>query len=270
MKKTVLITSLVLMAFFSHAQEGGIVYTKYDCDTLLGGDFVSLRFDVDFDGQSDFRIIRIDGATTEHVFGFEIAEEWWNYSDTTLLATPWGQEQGLGHDTIQMGDTIANCVMWREDIDESLYEPYIPMPLNGVRLYLGTRKKIGNSFIYGWVDLKMFFSNSLYIHLYGTAFCTIPDYPLRAGQTSLDWDVEENETAFFASICPNPTTGLITITGKDLRTAEVFNMIGQHVAIAQGAGEILQVDIANLPEGIYFLNITDEEGRKCVKKVMKK
>ena len=37
----------------------------------------------------------------------------------------------------------------------------------------------------------------------------------------------------------------------------------------QGKGETLQIDIANLPAGVYFINITDEEGRKCVRKVVK-
>ena len=34
-------------------------------------------------------------------------------------------------------------------------------------------------------------------------------------------------------------------------------------------GETLQIDIANLPAGVYFVNIMDEEGRKCVRKVVK-
>jgi hypothetical protein len=49
----------------------------------------------------------------------------------------------------------------------------------------------------------------------------------------------------------------------------VFNTLGQSVATAKGEGERLTVDISNLPAGIYFVNITDGEGRKCVKKVVK-
>jgi hypothetical protein len=29
------------------------------------------------------------------------------------------------------------------------------------------------------------------------------------------------------------------------------------------------VDISALPAGVYFVNLTDAEGRKCVKKVVK-
>ena len=265
-----LLMAIITMASL-HAQEGTIVYTEYNCDTLSEGNYISICFDVDFDGQSDLRIIRIDGSTSEHMCGFQFAEEGWNYSDTTLLATFWGQQEGLGHSSLQTGDTIANCVRWQEAM-QILYEyPYEPMPMDGIRFYIGTRKKVGNSFIYGWLDLQPFWSNGLYIRLHGTAFCTIPDYPLRAGQTDLNWtwNVGENATNAFATLYPNPTTGLVTITGKNLKQAEVLNTLGQHVATAQGQGEMLHIDIANLPTGVYFVRITDVEGRKCVHKVVK-
>ncbi|MCR5660358.1 MAG: T9SS type A sorting domain-containing protein [Bacteroidales bacterium] len=80
---------------------------------------------------------------------------------------------------------------------------------------------------------------------------------------------EQNTPQEFCSLHPNPTTGLVTITGKDLRTAKVINALGQCVATIKGDGEQLTLDISNLPAGIYFVNITDSEGRKCVRKVVK-
>ncbi|MBR1513295.1 MAG: T9SS type A sorting domain-containing protein [Bacteroidales bacterium] len=73
----------------------------------------------------------------------------------------------------------------------------------------------------------------------------------------------------FATLHPNPTTGMVTVTGENLRQAEVVNALGQHVATAKGVGESLKIDISNLPAGVYFVNITDAEGRKCVRKVVK-
>ena len=85
-----------------------------------------------------------------------------------------------------------------------------------------------------------------------------------------DYDVEEKPAEEgFATIHPNPTIGQVTIMGQDLKTVEVFNTLGQQVSIANGNGERITLDIRNLPAGIYFVNITDSEGRKCVKKVVK-
>ena len=68
---------------------------------------------------------------------------------------------------------------------------------------------------------------------------------------------------------PNPTTDLITVKGKDLKAAEVVNALGQRVATTKGQGEQLTLDISSLPAGIYFVNVIDNEGRKCVRKVVK-
>lgn len=123
---------------------------------------------------------------------------------------------------------------------------------------------------YGWIEFEEDRAswNALF-HISRTCFCAIPNYPLVWGQTSLTDDIGENEATAFATLYPNPTTGQVTILGQDLQTAEVINTLGQCVATAKGEGERLTVDISNLPAGIYFVNVTDGEGRKCVKKVVK-
>ena len=73
----------------------------------------------------------------------------------------------------------------------------------------------------------------------------------------------------FATVHPNPTTGLVTVAGENLKQAEILNTLGQVVATAQGNGHSLTIDIGHLPADIYFVSITDETGRKCVRKVVK-
>ena len=72
-----------------------------------------------------------------------------------------------------------------------------------------------------------------------------------------------------ATLHPNPTNGQFTILGTNLKQAKIINTLGQCVATAKDEGEQLTVDISNLPAGVYFVSITDKEGRKCVKKVVK-
>ena len=101
------------------------------------------------------------------------------------------------------------------------------------------------------------------------AYCTIPNYPLFVGQTALGQGFQENSSYSFAVLHPNPTTDLVTITGKDLKQAEVLNTLGQRVFTATGEGERLTVDLNGLPAGVYFVDVTDKDGRKCVQKVVK-
>lgn len=276
--KRLLLIGLVLAAFCCKAQEGEIIYTHYDCDTLLQavgyGALVSIGFDVDFDGITDARIRKVDVAV-DHTVGFSFSRDW-EHPDTTLFFAPYfGQEQGLGHDRLQTGDVIADCVDWRNFIRVWCTWPEPCSQINGVRIYIGTRKKVGDDFIYGWLDVELHLpywgeQQTLFVHLYGTSFCTIPNYPLRAGQTSLDWDVDENETPAFASVHPNPIDGgQLTVLGNDLRETVVFNTLGQQVAKAQGEGGTMHIDLTGLPAGIYLVSVTDNEGRRCVRKVVK-
>ena len=82
--------------------------------------------------------------------------------------------------------------------------------------------------------------------------------------------VPENEADHTEmKVYPNPTSGQVTVTGKNLKQAEVVNLLGQRVATVAGDGDVLHIDMANLPKGVYFVNITDAEGRTCVRKVVK-
>ena len=72
-----------------------------------------------------------------------------------------------------------------------------------------------------------------------------------------------------AKLYPNPTQGLVTVEAEGLRQIEVVNTLGQRVATATGEGASLHINISHLPAGIYFVNVSDGEGRKCVRKVVK-
>ena len=84
------------------------------------------------------------------------------------------------------------------------------------------------------------------------------------------YDVNEfGLTQEFCKIFPNPATGFITIVGDGLKQVEVLDMLGQRVATHQAEGPQATIDISALPTGIYFVGITDENGKRCVRKVVK-
>ena len=144
--------------------------------------------------------------------------------------------------------------------------------LDTLRYKAAIRNGTEGEYYYGWMEaysVVTYNYDSVWFYLARTCYCTIPNYPLKWGQTSLSNGIGETETTTFATLHPNPTNGQVTITGKDLKTAEVFNTLGQRVATGKGEGEQMTVDISALPAGVYFVNVTDKDGRKCVRKVVK-
>ena len=146
---------------------------------------------------------------------------------------------------------------------------------------MAVRKVIENNVFYGWYRVYAIdssyvtnnpyhqFEDRQWMYIDKMAFCTIPNCQISCGQTTLKQGIDENKPQTFATIHPNPSTGFFTITGENIHQAEVLNMLGQQVLNVQGKGDELQINMAALPAGVYFVNITDEEGRKCVRKVVK-
>ena len=167
-------------------------------------------------------------------------------------------------------------LIWRDHSSGAHIYPEIPFygeyHLDTMTFKAGIRNGQEGEYYYGWMEayaVVTYYYDSVWFYLARTCYCTIPNYPLRWGQTSLNQGFEETEATAFANIHPNPTNGTFTITGKDLKQAEVLNTLGQCVATTQDRGETLHIDIANLPTGVYFVRVTDEKGRKCARKVVK-
>lgn len=102
-----------------------------------------------------------------------------------------------------------------------------------------------------------------------TVFCTIPNYPLRWGQTDLYDDVEEASPNSFATVRPNPTTGLFAIMCEGLKQIEVHDALGREIASLKANGNQITIDLSSQPAGVYLVSVTDTEGRRCVKKVVR-
>ncbi len=236
-----IMTALLMTVFGLKAQTGEILFNDLDPDPYLHPNLTheEMCFDLDFDSIADLRMhYYLQSAS----LGFYM----------TAI------QDNLSLCKINNGDTIPNAEDWRHEwsfVNPDNYE------------YWGFRFDEGGNYYYGWLRT---YGNATernwYLDKY--AFCTIPNYPLKCGQTDLT-SIEENKRNAFATIHPNPTTGMVTIMGENVKRAEVTNMLGQHVATASGQGEQLTVDISRLPAGVYFVSVTDESGKKCVHKVVK-
>ena len=69
------------------------------------------------------------------------------------------------------------------------------------------------------------------------------------------------------SVWPNPATEKVHVGGIEIAEVQVYNTLGQLMKTVQNSNE---VDVSNLPQGVYLLRITDAEGKNRVARVMKK
>ena len=269
MKKYFIITilALVCLQMVQAQTENYLLYKEYDPDywvVVTPGQ----QYDIDIndDGIADVRYRVFLGNIGLPISEVNTVNGWLacNY-----CSSPWGS----GHDNFFYDQSVPlndTSLVWG---GSCLFEAFVQYPNVTPLVYkVALRYRDGEDYYYGWAEFEEIREASNgrgRFHVAQTCYCAIPNYPLHWGQTSLTDDLAENESAVFAIVYPNPTNGRIAISGPTLKQAEVVNALGQRVATAKGKDETLQIDIANLPAGVYFVNITDEDGRKCVRKVVK-
>ena len=69
------------------------------------------------------------------------------------------------------------------------------------------------------------------------------------------------------AVSPNPTNGLVRIEGATATEVRVYNALGQLLKTARNTNEI---NLKGLPQGVYLLRITDEDGAVMTKKLVVK
>ena len=272
MKRTILLIILAFTTIAGFTQQGDILY--FDA-------FNPREMHADDHWPGNIRLLDFDNDSHRDFF---IA--WTEYKEWHIIAYTydnWWFEQQI----LEVGDTISSVSGWYPAPTNPENDPkiYFDPGYSRDSIIIGFKKQLEeNSFCYGWIRFSLD-AGPMWIQKMPTeecvpwahgvctfvdyAFCTLPDYPLIAGQTSLTWGTEETAPEPFVAIHPNPTNGEIAITGKDLKKAEVFNSQGQQVLSAPCQGDQLTFDLGNLPAGLYFVNVTDEKGQKTVKKIVK-
>ena len=71
------------------------------------------------------------------------------------------------------------------------------------------------------------------------------------------------------TVSPTLTEGVVTLSGAKLRKATVYNTLGQHVLTKKEDTATMTLDLSSQPSGLYFISVTDQNGQRCVKKIVK-
>ena len=288
-KKLIFLLIAIASATILRAQQGEIIYTDYGPEgwsyefVARAADFDTLQVDLDNDGIVDFYY---HGSSSALMHAPVVA---WvrvlsKYGDNYYDTFRWCSSRfhnGESHFGV-IGDTIPNALSWGRGyvFDMGYYENNIERP--NARFLAFRFPQEDGGYCYGWLEqsiewIKYYepgggtwnYNHNTFITLYRWAYCTVPDYPLRIGQTSFEWDAVDHTAESFASIQPNPTTGMVTVRGKNLRQIEVYDALGQRIASLQACDGDTTIDLGGQPAGIYFVNLTYQDGKRSVKKVVK-
>lgn len=151
-----------------------------------------------------------------------------------------------------------------------------PTNNNPRKINLAVRKKVDDGFCYGWLRFEMKWdtlnptsktSVEMYLTIHDFAFCTIPNFPLKFGQTSI---IGTDETRMPAlTVNPNPTSGTFTVCGTDISRVQVYSINGRSVLDQLANETSTTIDLTNQPAGVYIVDVTDQDGKHCVRKVVK-
>lgn len=263
MKNLLTLITLLTLSWGCFAQNGVILYTDFNPNLCIATTEQSpndtLFLDFDRDNVVDLRIALIH--RTEPVVRFVPARGWHfrtRYDSTYVIPFT--------------TDTIVPAAphVWKT----SAYGYHMTESYN-IKKKFGVRKVVNDStYLYGWLNFNLIVASpgsnnsQFFICIDNMAYCTSPNYPLRWDQSTMT-SIEEDNNNTIVSIRPNPTAGLFTIEGDNLRRAEVFNTLGQRVATVDSQGEQISIDISDLPAGIYMVAITDRDNRKYINKVVK-
>ena len=272
MKKITFTIITFFVVFGAIAQTNNIFILKeygHDSwDTLVPSNGILGRMDINDDGNYDFwycAIITVEYMSTPKLYAREgacslvKANEWpeayncYVNADTPLNDTSLKWITSAGAGPTLLPEKIPNH-----------YHRYDTMTYKS-----GIREEVEGDYYYGWVEVYAVNTyDTVFFHVARTCYCTIPNYPLRWGQTSLTI-VNENGENPSLFVYPNPTSGLVSVMGDNIRQIDIFNTLGQHVITLLADGDRTTINLNKQPAGLYFVSVSDQEGRKCVKKVVK-
>lgn len=130
--------------------------------------------------------------------------------------------------------------------------------------YIGVRFKIGANTYYGWVLVS--FSNTNTLTIKSFAYNSTANQSILAGQTTL-LETREAEVKKETFIFPNPAASEVTVSEKS-SYAIFYDVSGKKIMEANVVDNKV-INIRDLEDGVYIVNIKTKDGRTTSTKLMK-
>ena len=232
MKRILIITLFALAALQLNAQQGDIIFRDFEPDTalhvgnpLLGPTEIGIDFDND-----DL---------------FDLTIGWYGASTGPVLEMTC--RENVKCCVAEEGDTISNLTEW-------ISKPFHPH----IHENYAIRINKDGEYYYGWyrtyVNYEPFVINDFCFDKF--AFCTIPDYPLLWGQTSLNSAIGENgEPTDIATVQPNPGNGQVRIEAPTEDCVVRFYDLNGRLILAKPFDFATDVDTDHWTPGLYLWEI---------------
>jgi hypothetical protein len=106
-------------------------------------------------------------------------------------------------------------------------------------------------------ETYMYMSSDASWYYYGGD--AVPIIDLELSPDPIPESVGLNEFSNF-NLYPNPTTGIISVENVEHATIEVFNLLGNCVAVVNDAEFNTNIDLSTFAEGTYVVRITADQG----------
>ena len=178
-------------------------------------------------------------------------------NDDCIVGQNWGNDWPYSTGNLCVASTLVSPE--REYGKKSL-----TAPLTGYRIYRnGTFiKEIPYSFVTHYTDTE--FTKGIDVEYCVTAVYGNDESDPVCTTVSIT-SVGETEKEGSLPLSPNPTRGTIYIKGANITRIQVFNALGQ---LMKAFNDTNEIDLKDLPQGVYLLRITDENGTAATRKVV--
>ena len=278
MKKILSTLFAVLASLFLHAQEGDILYTDFEPDLSIAaltatnyGD--TIKIDIDQDGTVDFNmwIGVVNSTMVRYVF---VSSSWYS---RYCYNSPYSYGYVDEYDTLVSQPHYPGRWSNPNSSWEFLWES------DYMEFYMGFRKVVDNENYYAWSRIYMYRNpkgqrhhkqhgdyDVVTAYCDNLVYCSIPNYPLRWGQTSLNWNsLEHNQPDVFATVLPNPGKDEVTIKAP-VRNALIrfFDLQGR-LLLAKPFDFNITFNTGDWTQGIYLWEIWNGARREASGKWIK-